>query len=230
VLIASITGSLTDQVTSLIGNHGVEAVFGLTALAAILPIGGELVMLYAGALAAGAFSQSVVVFGHHVDARPSAYLTVVAAGIAGDTLGSLFGWAIGIFGGRPLLERHGRWLQLSHERLERAEHWFERFGSIAVPLGRITPFARSLISVPAGVFRVRFTFFTLLTTLASILWCFCFASIGFALGTNWREVERSFRYVDIGVVLLIVAFVALVILRRWRSTRLAGRDAQDPTD
>ena len=230
MLIASITGSLTDQITSLIGNHGVEAVFGLTALAAILPTGGELVMLYAGALAAGAFTQSVVVFGHHVDTRSSAYLTIVAAGIAGDTLGSLFGWAIGIFGGRPLLERHGRWLHLSHERLERAEHWFERFGSIAVPLGRITPFARSLISVPAGVFRVRFSFFAVLTTLASILWCFCFASIGFALGTNWREVERSFRYVDIGVVLLIVAFVALVILRRWRSTRLAGRDAQDPAD
>ena len=146
MLIASITGSLTDQITSLIGNHGVEAVFGLTALAAILPTGGELVMLYAGALAAGAFSQSVVVFGHHVDTRSSAYLTVVAAGIAGDTLGSLFGWAIGIFGGRPLLERHGRWLHLSHERLERAEHWFERFGSIAVPLGRITPFAARSIS------------------------------------------------------------------------------------
>jgi membrane protein DedA with SNARE-associated domain len=230
LLLASITGSLTDFITTLIGNHGVEAVFGLTALAAILPTGGELVMLYAGALAAGAFSQSVVVFGHHVNTRPAAYLTVVAAGIAGDTLGSLCGWAIGIFGGRPLLERHGRWLHLSHERLERAERWFERFGSIAVPLGRITPFARSLVSVPAGVFRARFGSFAILTTLASIVWCFAFASIGFALGTKWRTVERSFRYVDIAVVVLILAAVALIILRRWRAGKLANRDVQDPTD
>jgi membrane protein DedA with SNARE-associated domain len=152
-------------------------------------------------------------------------VTIVVAGIAGDTLGSLFGWAIGIYGGRPLLERHGRWLHLSHERLERAERWFTRFGRVAVPLGRITPFARSLVSVPAGVFRVRFVTFAILTTLASIIWCFGFASIGFALGSNWREVERSFRYVDIAVVLIFVAFIALVVIRRWRSTRLAGRDA-----
>jgi membrane protein DedA with SNARE-associated domain len=230
VLIASITGSLTDQITSLIGNHGVEAVFGLMALSAILPAGGELVMLYAGALAAGAFSQSVVVFGHRIESRPWAYLTIVIAGIAGDTIGSLLGWAIGFYGGRPLLERYGRWIHLSHARLGRAERWIDRFGNVAVPLGRVTPFARSLISVPAGVFNARFAVFALLTTLASIVWCFAFGSIGFALGTNWRGVERSFRYVDIAVVLLIVAAVALVVIRRRRSTRLAGRDVQDPAD
>lgn len=230
MLIASITGSVTDQITSLIGNHGVEAVFGLTALAAILPTGGELVMLYAGALAAGAFTQSVVVFGHHVNSRPSAYLTVVAAGIVGDTLGSYLGWAIGFYGGRPLLERYGRWIHLSHERLARAERWFERFGNVAVPLGRVIPFLRSLISVPAGIFRVRFAVFALLTTLASIVWCFAFGSIGFALGANWRQVERSFRYVDVAVIFLIVAAVGLIILRRRRLARLRSRDAQDPAD
>jgi membrane protein DedA with SNARE-associated domain len=230
MLIASISGFLTDHVTALIGSHGVEAVFDLMALSAILPAGGELVMLYGGALAAGAFSQSVVVFGHRVESRPWAYVTIVAAGIAGDTLGSLGGWAIGIYGGRPLLERHGRWLHLSHERLERAERWFGRFGRVAVPLGRITPFARSLVSVPAGVFRVRFTTFAVLTTLASIVWCFGFGSLGFALGSNWRQVERSFNYVDVAVLLLIVGAIALVVIRRWRSTKLAGRDVQNPAD
>jgi membrane protein DedA with SNARE-associated domain len=230
LLLASVTGSATDFVTSLIGNHGVEAVFGLTALAAILPTGGELVMIYAGALAAGAFSHSVVVFGHQVDSRPSAYLTVVVAGILGDTLGSLFGWAIGIFGGRPLLERHGRWLHFSHDRLDRAERWFDRFGPVAVPLGRITPFARSLVSVPAGVFRARFPSFAALTTAASIVWCFTFASIGFGLGSDWRGVERGFRFVDLAVLVAIVAAIALAVIRHRRSTRLAGRDVQDPAD
>jgi membrane protein DedA with SNARE-associated domain len=230
MLLASITGSVTDFITSLIGNHGVEAVFGLTALAAILPTGGELVMLYAGALAAGAFAQSVVVFGHRVDSRPSAYLTILLAGFLGDTLGSLCGWAIGFFGGRPLLERHGRWLHLSHERLARAERWFDRFGSVAVPLGRITPFARSLVSVPAGVFRVRFSSFSWMTTAASIVWCLVFASIGFGLGSHWKAVERGFRFVDAAVIVAIVVVIALVVIRRRHSTRLAGRDVEDPAD
>ncbi|MGD0273660.1 MAG: DedA family protein [Gaiellaceae bacterium] len=230
MLVASISGFLTDHITALIGSHGIEAVFLLMALSAILPAAGELVMLYGGALAAGAFSESVVVFGHRIEARPWAYVAIVAAGIAGDTLGSLCGWAIGIYGGRPLLERHGRWFHLSHERLERAEHWFERFGRVAVPLGRLTPFARSFISIPAGVFRARFASFAAMTTAASVVWGFGFTSIGFALGSNWREVERSFRYVDIAVLLIFVAAIALVVIRRWRSTRLAGRDAQNPAD
>ena len=230
MLLASATGWLTDFITTLIGNHGVEAVCGLMALAAILPTGGELVMLYAGALAAGAFTQSVVLFGHRVDSRPAAYVTIVIAGIVGDIVGSLCGWAIGYYGGRPLLERHGRWLHLTHERLGRAERWFDRFGGIAVLLGKITPFARSLVSVPAGVFRARFSLYTGSIAIASVIWCFGFASIGFALGTRWRTVERSFHYVDLAVVVLIVAAVALVILRRWRAGKLAGRDVQDPAD
>jgi len=230
VLIASATGWLTDFITTLIGDHGVEAVCGLMALAAILPTGGELVMLYAGALAAGAFSESVVLFGHQVDSRLSAYLTIVIAGIVGDIAGSLGGWAIGYYGGRPLLERHGRWLHLTHERLGRAERWFERHGQVAVLLGKITPFARSLVSVPAGVFRARFSLYAGSVAIASVIWCFGFASIGFALGTKWRTVERSFHYVDIAVIAAILVGVALIILRRRRTGKLASRDVQDPAD
>jgi membrane protein DedA with SNARE-associated domain len=230
VLLASITGSLTDFITSSIGNHGVEAVFGLTALAAILPTGGEIAMLYGGALAAGAFTESVVVFGHRIESRPSAFLAIVLAGLAGDTAGSICGWAIGKFGGRPLLERHGRWIHLSHERLERAERWFARFGRIAVPLGKVTPFARSIVSVPAGVFRARLATFVVLNALATLVWCLCFASIGFGFGANWETVEHSFRYVDVAVVATIVVLIALVVVRHRRSTRLAGRDVEDPAD
>jgi len=153
VLTASITGAVTDHVTSFIGSNGVLAVFGLMVLDAVFPAASEIVMLYAGALAAGAFSQSVVLFGHPIDSRPLAFLTMVLAGTIGYTVGSLVGWWVGLFGGRPFLERHGRWFHLSHEQLGRAERWFERFGSWAVLVGRITPVARSFISIPAGVFR-----------------------------------------------------------------------------
>jgi len=230
LLLASITGSLTDQITSLIGNHGVEAVFGLMVIDAVFPAFSELVMLYAGALAAGAFSQSVVLFGHPIDSRPLAYLTMVLAGTIGYTVGSLGGWAIGIYGGRPFLERHGRWFHLSHEQLGKAERWFERFGSWAVLLGRITPIARSFISIPAGVFRSRLASYTILTFIGSTVWCLVLQSLGFALGTRWEEFQHNLHYVDYAVVAIFVAFVALVILRRWRAGKLAGRDVQDPAD
>ena len=103
LLLASITGSLTDQITSLIGNHGVEAVFGLMIIDAVFPAFSELVMLYAGALSAGAFDQSVVLFGHPIESRPLAYLTMVLAGTIGYTIGSLAGWWVCIYGGLPFL-------------------------------------------------------------------------------------------------------------------------------
>jgi membrane protein DedA with SNARE-associated domain len=230
MLVASITGSLTDSITSLIGNHGVEAVFGLMLIDAVFPAFSELVMLYAGALAAGAFAQSVVLFGQPIESRPLAYLTMVLAGTIGYTLGSLAGWAIGIYGGRPFLERHGRWFRLSHEELGRAERWFDRFGSWAVLLGRITPIARSFISIPAGVFRARLASYTILTLIGSTIWCLVLQSAGFALGTRWEEFQHYFHYVDYAVAAVFVIGVALIILRWWRSSKLAGRDVQDPAD
>jgi membrane protein DedA with SNARE-associated domain len=230
MLVASITGSLTDSITSLIGNHGVEAVFGLMLIDAVFPAFSELVMLYAGALAAGAFAQSVVLFGQPIHSRPLAYLTMVLAGTIGYTLGALAGWAIGIYGGRPFLERHGRWFRLSHEELGRAERWFERFGSWAVLLGRITPIARSFISIPAGVFRARLASYTILTLIGSTIWCLVLQSAGFALGTRWEEFQHYFHYVDYAVAAVFVIGVALIILRWWRSSKLAGRDVQDPAD
>jgi membrane protein DedA with SNARE-associated domain len=225
VLTASITGAVTNHVTSFIGSNGVVAVFGLMVLDAVFPAASEIVMLYAGALAAGAFAQSVVLFGHPIDSRPLAYLTMVLAGTLGYTLGSLAGWAIGLYGGRPFLERHGRWFHLSHEQLGRAERWFERFGSWAVLLGLITPVARSFISIPAGVFRAPLVSYTILTLIGSTIWCLALQSVGFALGTRWEEVQHSLHYVDYAVVAIFVVFVALIILRRWRVGKLAGRDA-----
>ena len=103
-------------------------------------------MLYAGALAAGAFvGQDVVVFGREVPTGWKSFAVMVAAGTIGYTLGSLAGWAIGDYGG--LVERHGKWFHLSPERFERAERWFDRWGGEAVFLGRITPIVRSFVSI-----------------------------------------------------------------------------------
>jgi membrane protein DedA with SNARE-associated domain len=228
VLIASITGSVTDGLTSLVGDHGLYAVFGLMVIDAVLPAASELVMLYAGALAAGAFAgQHIVVFGARIDSPFWGFVVMSLAGVAGNTAGSVLGWAIGLYGGRPLLERRGRWLHLGPENLDRAERWFDRYGDAAVLLGRVTPVVRSFVSIPAGVARMPLLRFTVLTALGCVPWCFGLAGAGWALGSSYERVHHDFRYVDIAVVVLLALVAVAWYLRRRRSTRLARR-AADP--
>ena len=220
-MLASITGS----VTSLIGNHGLYAVFALMAVDAVFPAASELVMLYAGALAAGAFaSQHVALFGARVTTPFWAFLVMALGGTIGYLLGSVVGWAIGAYGGRPLLERRGRLFHLSPENLARAERWFDRWDVWAVFLGRVTPVVRSFISIPAGVFRMRLAPYTVLTLVGSAIWCFALAGAGWAVGKSWERFHSDFRFVDYAIGLAIVGFAAWIVLR-WRSARLARRAA-----
>jgi membrane protein DedA with SNARE-associated domain len=220
VLVAGITSSLT----SLIGNHGLYAVFGLMALDAVFPAASELVMLYAGALAAGAFAdQHVELFGTRVSSELWAYVAMALSGTIGYLAGSIVGWAIGLYGGRPLLERHGRWFHLDAEKLDRAEHWFDRWGDWAVLIGRVTPVVRSFISIPAGVFRMPFWRYTVLTLIGSAAWCFALAGVGLGLGRSYETFHHDFRFVDYAIAAAVIAFVAWWVVRRRRSSRLSGR-------
>ena len=227
MLLASITATVTDWLTSVIGDHGLYAVFILMLIDAVLPAASELVMLYAGALAAGAFpGQEVVLFGSELDGF-WAYFAMSMAGLLGYTIGSVMGWWIGYYGGRPLIERHGRWLHLGPENVERAEKWFERWGDWAVFLGRMTPVVRSFVSIPAGVAKMPLLRFTVLTFLGSVPWCFGIAGAGYALGTRYEEFHHNFRYADYTVAALLVALAVLWWVRRRRTTKLARR-ASDP--
>jgi membrane protein DedA with SNARE-associated domain len=218
-----VLASLTSSVTSFIGDHGLYAVFILMFVDAVFPAASELVMLYAGALAAGAFSgQQVVLFGHTIDSHFWAYVAMSLAGVIGYTLGSLFGWGIGVYAGRPLLEERGRWFHLDRAKLERADRWFDRFGDWAVFLGRVTPVVRSFISIPAGVLRMPVVRYTVLTVLGTIPWCFGIAGAGWALGSSYEHFHDDFAYVEYVVAAAIVALVAYVILRR-RATNMARR-------
>lgn len=195
---------------------------------AVLPAASELVMVYAGAVAAGAFAgQSVVLAGEPIDTAFWAYLAMAMAGTVGYTLGSIGGWAIGLYGGRPYVERHGRWLHLDEARLARADRWFERHGDAVVFFGRVTPVVRSFVAVPAGIGRIPLARYTALTLPGSALWCFAFAGVGWALGANWERFHEEFRYADYAVVAALVLLLAYVIVRRYRSSRLARR-AEDP--
>lgn len=210
--------SITTTITDWIGQNGVYAVFALMALDALLPVGGELIMLYAGVLAAGAIAgQQATLFGMDLQSGAEGYFALALAGTLGYLLGALIGWAIGRSGGRVLLERHGRWLHLSPETFERAERWFGRFGARAVFFGRITPVVRSFISIPAGVFRTPMRIYLPLTLAGSAIWCFGFAAAGWALGGSWESFHHQFRYADYVAVASVALVVAFLIARHLRA-------------
>ncbi len=225
---ASILSSITDALTEIIGDHGIYAVFILMFVDAVLPAASELVMVYAGAVAAGAFAgQSVVLFGEPIESEPWAYVAMATAGALGYILGSIAGWAIGYYGGRPYIERHGRWLHVTPHTLNRAEAWFDRFGDWAVAIGRVTPVVRSFIAIPAGVFRMPLGRYTLLTIPGSVLWAFAFAGAGWAAGSQWEDFHHSFRYAEYVVAAAILLLIVAGIWRHRRGARI-DRRAEDP--
>jgi membrane protein DedA with SNARE-associated domain len=226
VPLASILSELTDAVTGTIGDYGLYAVFLLMLVDAVLPAASEVVMVYGGAVAAGAFAgQDVVLFGRTLEEGFPAYVAIALAGTIGYTVGSVLGWAIGLYGGRPYLERHGRWLHLDAERLERAERWFERWEDWAVFLGRLTPVVRSFVSIPAGVLETPFVRYTLLTLAGSAIWCFAFAGFGWATGASWEDVHHAFRFADYAVAAAIAAGIAWLLARRLRRRRAAAEES-----
>ena len=224
MLVASISSSFTAAVA----NHGVYAVFGLMAIDAVFPAFSELVMLYAGAVAAGVFpaAHGVALFGWQIGFGAGAYVVLALAGTLGYLAGALVGWGIGAYGGRPLLERRGRWFHLSPERLDRAERWFGRWGNLGVLLGRVTPVIRSFVSIPAGVFEMPLAPYAALTLVGSAVWAFAFAGVGYGLGTSYQGFNRGFEYVELAIVAGVVLVAAYLVYRRVSATRVA-RNAED---
>jgi len=222
-----IVASISDTVTTAINNHGVWAVFFLMAVDAVFPAASELVMLYAGALAAGVFgSDGVQIFGVHFAPGASAYLVMALAGTLGYLAGAIIGWAIGLYGGRPLLERHGKWFHLSPEKLDRAEAWFERWGNLGVLVGRVTPVVRSFVSIPAGVFEMPFAPYVSLTAIGSAIWAFAFAGIGYAFGSNYNSFDHGFRFIEYAVVVCVLIGAAYLVYR-WRARAKVHDRADD---
>jgi membrane protein DedA with SNARE-associated domain len=226
VLLASVSSSFTSQVA----NHGVYAVFGLMAIDAVFPALSELVMLYAGAVAAGVFpaAAGVTLFGSKVGFGGGALVVLGLAGTLGYLAGALVGWVIGLYGGRPLLERRGGWFHLSPERLDRAEAWFDRWGNAGVLIGRLTPVVRSFVSIPAGTFEMPLVPYTLLTLVGSAVWAFAFAGAGYGLGTSYHRFDHAFHYVEYAIVAGIVLGLAYLVYRWISRAKVTPRADDSP--
>jgi len=224
-VLASVSSSFTSQVAS----HGAYAVFGLMAIDAVFPAFSELVMLYAGAVGAGVFAAAhhVSLFGGKVGFGAGAYIVMALAGTLGYLGGSIVGWGIGRYGGRPLLERHGGWLHLTPARIDRAERWFERWGNIGVLVGRVTPVVRSFVSIPAGFLEMPLGPYTVLTLIGSAVWAFAIAGIGYALGSSYRRFDHGFKYAEY-LVLAGIVVAAAYLIYRWAT--VSRRRVSDTAD
>ena len=141
-------------------------------------------------------------------------LGVTLAGTAGCLVGSLVAYYIGLLGGRPLLDRYGKYLLISKRELDLAQDWFERYGDRAVFVSRLLPVVRTFISLPAGIARMDVKKFSLYTVFGSFPFCLALAYAGALLGSHWPEIERAFVYLDFLVIAGIIGLVAYVVYRR----------------
>jgi membrane protein DedA with SNARE-associated domain len=137
-------------------------------------------------------------------------------GAVGCTVGSVISYALGAWGGRPLVERYGKYIMVHEEDLEKADRWFARWGDWAAFISRLLPIVRTFISFPAGVARMNFPRFTFFSFVGSFLWCGLLAVGGFYLGEHWEELRAIMRPFDIPIAIVIVVALGYYIYRHVR--------------
>jgi membrane protein DedA with SNARE-associated domain len=198
-----------------IEDYGYLAVFVLMVIeSACIPIPSEVTMLFGGAAANATFAATIPGHPAHLN-----FLLVGLLGTVGNLVGSWLAYSVGRRGGRPLIERWGRYVLLRPHEIDRAEVWFERHGHEAVFVSRLLPVVRTFISLPAGVAEMPFGKFTAYTFAGCLPWTFALAGVGYALGSKWTTVERFIRPIGIAFAVLIVAVIAWWFVKRYRERR-----------
>jgi membrane protein DedA with SNARE-associated domain len=201
--IASITDPIVEVAVDVVRELGLAGVFVLMVLeSACIPVPSEATMLFAG------FNVS--------DGRYTLF-EAVATGAVANLIGSWLAYGVGYVGRVDLLERHGRKLHVKKSHLQWADRWFERYGDATVFFSRMLPIVRTFISLPAGVARMPFWRFSLLTFAGCVPWVLMLTFIGKQAGDHWERWKDSLHYVDYAVVAAIVIAVAYLVIRRRRS-------------
>jgi membrane protein DedA with SNARE-associated domain len=206
---------LVTQIYEAVGYLGVA--FWVAIESVIIPIPSEFVLPFAGFLVGQGDAIEPLTGG------PWNYWLVVLAGTIGATVGALIAYAIGAYGGRPILERWGRYVGVSATDLDRAEGFFARYGDAASFFGRMLPVIRSLVSFAAGIAHMPILRFTIFTFLGSLPFTALLVFAGVQLGANWETVGgilKQFEYAIAGLlVLLVLAWIWFRIIRPRRAAR-----------
>ena len=143
-------------------------------------------------------------------------------GALGNTIGSAIAYYAGAWGGRPLIRKYGRYLLITPHEVEWADRWFNRYGEVTVFATRLMPVVRTFISLPAGIARMSFSRFVLLTFVGSFPWSMALAWGGYKLGENWEDLITYFRPVSLPIALAVLAGGGYLLFRRIREVRRAG--------
>lgn len=193
------------------GDHGLLAIFVLMLLeSACVPIPSEITMLFGGALTTTAFAGA----GNELD-----FWAVVMAGTLGNLVGSWLAFWAGAYGGRPLVDRFGRYLLIRPHEVDKAHDWFERRGELTVFVSRLLPVIRTFISLPAGVAGMRFWRFTAYTFLGCLPWCLALTWLGARLGEHWERVEEIISPIAWLIAIVLLALLVVYVRRRWAQVR-----------
>jgi membrane protein DedA with SNARE-associated domain len=212
LVIASITDPLVELAVNVIDAMGLPGIFLLmVAESACIPIPSEATMLFAG---------------FNVSRGEYSLLAVVATGTLANVVGSWIAYAVGYYGRVDILEKHGKKLHIKPSHLKWADDWFAKYGGATVFFTRMLPIVRTFISLPAGVARMPFWRFTVLTTLGCLPWIFMLTLIGREVGDNWEDWKDRLHYVDYAVAAALVLGALWLYLRRRRG-RGAGEPAAD---
>jgi membrane protein DedA with SNARE-associated domain len=207
LVLASVTDKLAEFATNVVGDLGLPGIFLLMVPeSACIPIPSEATMLFAG---------------FNVSEGKYSLFAAVAVGSIANLIGSWIAYAVGYYGRLDLLERH-KVFHVKPEHLAMTERWFERYGSWAVFFSRMLPIVRTFISLPAGVARMPFWKFSVLTLAGCVPWILMLTLVGKAARDNWTDWKDRLHYVDYGVAAIIVLGVAWFALRWWRARRARG--------
>jgi membrane protein DedA with SNARE-associated domain len=195
-------GIIGAWITSVIEAGGYPGIVLLMAIeSACIPLPSEVIMPFAGYLV-------------HTG-RMNLHLASLA-GALGCAVGSVVAYWVGVYGGRPFVEKYGRYVLVRRRDIDRAEAWFNRYGDAAIFFSRLLPVVRTFISLPAGIARMRFGRFVWLSFLGSVPWCYLLAYVGVIMGERWRDIKKYFHEADLVIGLLIVAGAAFWIWHHLR--------------
>lgn len=192
-MLEKIIAILATWIMGVISTMGYGGVVLLMAIeSACIPLPSEIIMPFAGFLV---FKGEMLLW------------IVAVAGALGCVVGSIPAYYLGMYGGRPLVEKYGKWVLISHKDLKWADHAFEKHGDIIIFIGRLLPAVRTFIAFPAGVARMHMGKFILYTFVGSLIWCYLLAFAGFKMGEHWESLKvyfHEFHYVIAGAGLIFV--------------------------
>jgi membrane protein DedA with SNARE-associated domain len=189
-------GKWIISVISQMGYMGIILTMGIES--ACIPLPSEIIMPFSGYLVfVGRFSL----------------LGVSVAGAFGCVVGSVAAYWVGIWGGRPFIQKYGKYVLISPKDLATADRWFEKYGDWAIFISRLLPVIRTFISLPAGIARMNFFKFIVYTFIGSLPWCFMLAYVGKVLGENWEGIRVYFRRADIFIVIMIALGIGYFLYR-----------------